>query len=73
MYKIIKMEVLKIYPKNKAQLKGLKSFAQSFDLYFEEVEEEYNPAFVKEVLDRKNNGEFIEYDDELEKRLFADV
>jgi hypothetical protein len=60
---------IKVYPKDKAQLKAIKSVFKAFKIKFElEQEKPYNPAFVERVLlakdeIKKGKGVKIETED----------
>lgn len=73
------MEALTINPKNKEQLKAIKSVLKALKIPFEKKESPYNPEFVKMIQDTEKNSEgaiYLESEEDLEnyfKSLEKDV
>lgn len=49
------MEVLTVYPKNKEQLKAIKSVLKALKIPFEKKESPYDPEFVKMIQEAEKN------------------
>ncbi|GGE66972.1 hypothetical protein EV200_10874 [Pedobacter psychrotolerans] len=49
------METLTLHPKNKEQLNALKAFAKALKIDFETEESPYNPEFVKNILQARED------------------
>ena len=63
------MEALTINPKNKEQLKAIKSVLKALKIPFEKKESPYNPEFVKMIQDTEKNSEgaiYLESEEDLE-------
>jgi len=49
------METLILHPKNKEQLSVLKAMAKALKVDFETEKSSYNPAFVKDILQARED------------------
>ncbi|MFC4212547.1 DUF2683 family protein [Pedobacter lithocola] len=49
------METLTLHPKNKEQLDALKAFAKALKIDFETEESPYNPEFVKDIFQARED------------------
>ena len=57
------METLIVHPENKEQLSAVKAFLKALKISFEKKElENYNPEFVKMILDAKKRGNYTTID-----------
>jgi len=64
------MEALTIHPKNREQLKAIKSVLKAMEIPFEKKDSPYDPEFVKMIQDAERDREdstILETDEDIKK------